>query len=591
PSYDGARMRVTFRLSGGVTSESGNLMPATLDASGRPYLIGRSPDADWTLLDPSNRVSGIHLELRCEGSDLLLIDRSSGGTSLDHPANRLQKGQPTRLPDTATLHLPVGILTVTINRGAAGRLAEPRLSDDAEDVFHIAEIQRSRGLSGRLHFDGEDERGRLPSPDALAGGPSFTRPAPGAGPVRGAASALPDPSDLLGDAPRQGLGEAPTAMPAPPRRPAERPAEADYAPPSMAHQAPVQEQPRSAPAPSARPMGDSWLDEDEDEDALFGAPAERSVADDTPRPRMPDAPQDAEPAPGDPAAFADHGSPPGAEDAYSDRAGQGGYPASRGGHSSVPLDVTLPGGALASLAREAAGPQAAEIPVDRSFDPQRPTPDQPLSAPQGAGPDPALRAQFRQLGVDIDQLSPEAQQELAVEIARVFAAMADALHLMLKTRAETKRSLGITATEVEIGANPLKSVCNREAAVESLLRPLASGYLHGEVAVEDALQTMRHHQHALVTGIRAALQTSVKAFDPILMESKLEKSSMSRLVPAMRKAALWESFEENYAQFAEQARENFRMVIGRELDKLYERERGPTQGYPASGAHHTEDDR
>ena len=484
-------MRLTLRLSGGVTSAEGQLYIARMDPSGAPCLVGRSPNADWTLVDPSNRISGIHLEFRREGDDLLLIDRSSGGTSLDQPANRLQRGQPIRLPDSAALYMPVGVVTLTIDRGD-NALPAPGLST-AEDVFAIGELQRQRPGRGQLLFD--DDQGAQPEDllEQTMSGPPANR------------SALPDPGDLLSGAPAT----------APLRRPAEP---ALNVPPSSAPLPPAghpvsratQPQAASAPAPMVRtpapdPIGDAWLDEDQDDD-IFGPPPDEFI--------------------------------------------------------DEPIQETV---------AEPADP-LAEIPKPA---PDAPAPSMPI--------DPALRRMFHQLGLDAEAMTPEERIEVAAEIADIFAAMADAMQLMLKTRARVKHSLGIAATEVQHGANPLKSVQNREAAVQCLLRPLASGYLSGEVAVNDALHTMERHQHAMVTGIKAAMHTALKAFDPAKLEGQLEHGSMSRLVPAMRKAALWENFETNYAQFAEQAHENFRMMIGQELDRLYEIELDPVT---RSARHH-----
>ena len=50
---------------------------------------------------------------------------------------------------------------------------------------------------------------------------------------------------------------------------------------------------------------------------------------------------------------------------------------------------------------------------------------------------------------------------------------------------------------------------------------------------------------------------------------------------SLRKAALWDAFTQNYDRFSEQAHENFRMLVGRELDSLYHRHRhspGPGLG-------------
>ena len=104
-------------------------------------MIGRSPDATWTVSDPSNRVSGAHLELRRKGDDVILVDLSSGGTGLNSAANRLQHGQPTKLPDDCTLVLPVGSVSISVEREDGGLLGQKHEKDD---FFSLGEIKRER---------------------------------------------------------------------------------------------------------------------------------------------------------------------------------------------------------------------------------------------------------------------------------------------------------------------------------------------------------------------------------------------------------------------------------------------------------------
>ncbi|MFK7945907.1 MAG: type VI secretion system-associated FHA domain protein TagH, partial [Paracoccaceae bacterium] len=220
----------------------------------------------------------------------------------------------------------------------------------------------------------------------------------------------------------------------------------------------------------------------------------------------------------------------------------------------------------------------------------QPTSPRSASAPKvplaEASPDPgpelsreALDSIFTQLGIPTD-LDDEARARLAEEIGATFAAMADAMRQMLATRAEVKRALGIVATEVEIGANPLKTARDRTAAIDGLVRPLSSGFLSGEAAVEDSLHSMQAHQYAMVSGIKAALQKTLDAFDPKTLEEKLTERGWSSWLPGQRKAALWDSFVGNYQMFSEQAADNFRMLIGRELDNLYQTRRDQPPGWP-----------
>jgi type VI secretion system FHA domain protein len=181
----------------------------------------------------------------------------------------------------------------------------------------------------------------------------------------------------------------------------------------------------------------------------------------------------------------------------------------------------------------------------------------------------ALDAMFRAMGIDPTQIPPDRRHAMAEETGRVFYAMANAMRRLLDSRRMVKRELGVAGTQIEFGANPLKFSPTPEAAVEGLLRPLSSGYLSGEAAVDDAVDAMQGHQLALVGAIRSAIRVALEAFDPDEIERKIGKRGLSQVVPSLRRAELWERFREDYARFAAQADDDIRVVIGRELDKLY----------------------
>jgi len=65
------------------------------------------------------------------------------------------------------------------------------------------------------------------------------------------------------------------------------------------------------------------------------------------------------------------------------------------------------------------------------------------------------------------------------------------------------------------------------------------------------------------------MKTALSAFDPNEIEGKLTKRGFSQIVPMKRKAELWEQFIGNYKDFAAEADEDIRRVIGKQLEQLY----------------------
>jgi len=227
--------------------------------------------------------------------------------------------------------------------------------------------------------------------------------------------------------------------------------------------------------------------------------------------------------------------------------------------------------------------QARPVPEQQSVadiaPPRHPTTVAPHAQPAAATASPAgnpsdetdrtLAALFASLGIAIEDIPLEERHEMAAEIGRSFRALADGMRELLASRRDVKIALGLGATQIETGSNPLKFCRDANDAVNALLRPSASGFLSGTTAVSDAVTALQQHQVALVGGVKASMKTALAAFDPNEIEGKLTKRGFSQIVPMKRKAELWEQFVENYRDFAAEADEDIRRVIGKQLEQLY----------------------
>ena len=584
-------MRVTLRLSGDARAADGMLKAVTLGA--QPFVIGRDASCDWSVSDGAAMMSRRHCTLRLKDGRVLLTDESSNGTALGDPGNRLVRGQPTPLPDTARLwlageHVRVDYeahaaeapqetedfwgLDEVRKRNATRRdgpaKAEP-LPDldllgvdepDRNDPLNLAldEVPRSDALADTLSLDDEPSpRAPMPAPERAEDRTTFTTRA--AGPSAASAADLfaveeADEDDPFSDMGGGGSAAAPDplslddAPPPPPRASAADPLSLDDDGPARDPLALDDPPPRRAADP---------LSLDDDDGGASGpstvfpgaaAPARDplSLLDEDEAPRAPD-----------PLSLDD--SPVG---------GSGGDPLSL--DDSPALSTAIPGAGLAAAPPTVAParPQTLAPPPDVASGPPQRAPARPAAAEDDA----AVTVLLATLGIPAHEIPPEARPALVAEIGRSYRALADGLRQLLAARRDVKIGLGLGATQIETGANPLKFVRDADGAVNALLRPSASGYLAGTVAVEDAVQALVRHQGALVGGVRASMQVALDAFEPKSLEEKIAKRGLAAVIPMKRKAELWERFTQHYNEFAAEANDDIRRVIGKALEKLYAEE-------------------
>ena len=90
-------------------------------------------------------------------------------------------------------------------------------------------------------------------------------------------------------------------------------------------------------------------------------------------------------------------------------------------------------------------------------------------------------------------------------------------------------------------------------------------------AMRDAYDDLRAHQIGFVAGLRAALASVLNRFTPTELEARLtSRSLLDSVLPANRKAKLWDLYEQRYSEISREAEDDFHSLFGREFLKAYE---------------------
>ena len=88
-------------------------------------------------------------------------------------------------------------------------------------------------------------------------------------------------------------------------------------------------------------------------------------------------------------------------------------------------------------------------------------------------------------------------------------------------------------------------------------------------AAQEAFDDLKMHELAVMAGVQTALVSLLRRFDPDALESRLTQGMLSSIVPAARKARLWDSFRDIYKTIASEAEDDFQAVFGRAFAKAY----------------------
>lgn len=215
-------------------------------------------------------------------------------------------------------------------------------------------------------------------------------------------------------------------------------------------------------------------------------------------------------------------------------------------------------------------PTPAPAPVAR---PVAPAPSATAASAASADTQALLEAFQRGLqapNLNLSSLSPELMELLGSLLHEAAAGTID----LLTARATFKRELRAKGTTIVArNNNPLKFSPSAEVAVQHLLSPPARGFMPAEAAMRDAYDDLRAHQVGFVAGLQAALDGVLARFDPAELEKRLtERSMLHSLLPATRKARMWEVFIEQYTRIRAEASDDFHTLFGTAFLKAYEQQ-------------------
>lgn len=182
----------------------------------------------------------------------------------------------------------------------------------------------------------------------------------------------------------------------------------------------------------------------------------------------------------------------------------------------------------------------------------------------------AARAFFDALDVEGLEIPDEDLHTSMGRMGRVMRTMITGLREILMTRTSIKSEFRIEQTMISSGGNnPLKFSISPDQAIEALIKPKSRGYLGSETATEQALNDIKAHEVAMVTGMEAALKGILAKLDPEVLGAQIETGgSFSDLLKG-KKARYWEVYEKMYGQIADQAENDFHELFSREFARAY----------------------
>ena len=199
-----------------------------------------------------------------------------------------------------------------------------------------------------------------------------------------------------------------------------------------------------------------------------------------------------------------------------------------------------------------------------------PTPDVEVAQAPSGSPASGDAARVFFAAADAGEVAV-ADADLAAAMERTGAAyriMVEGLRDVLMTRASIKSEFRLGQTMISPdGNNPIKFSVSGDQAVEAMIKPNMPGYLAADKAATEAVNDIKAHEVAMMTGMQAAIKTLLERFDPATLSAKLEAK---KGLFGGGKAKRWDIFEKMYGEIAAEAEDDFQALFGKAFAKAYE---------------------
>jgi predicted component of type VI protein secretion system len=167
-----------------------------------------------------------------------------------------------------------------------------------------------------------------------------------------------------------------------------------------------------------------------------------------------------------------------------------------------------------------------------------------------------------------------APADLMARAGGLIRRLVSGMVVMVESRARSKSQMGAESTSLEVdGNNPIKFARTPEAALKQLLNEKERGFMDAERAVEDGYLDLQSHQVATLAAIPGSLKATLERFSPGAIKRRAENMGvLTRVIPAMRDAALWHNYEREFAKVAAESDEAFMEVFAKEFRKYYDKQ-------------------
>ena len=173
-------------------------------------------------------------------------------------------------------------------------------------------------------------------------------------------------------------------------------------------------------------------------------------------------------------------------------------------------------------------------------------------------------------------LTPETMELMGKLLAGSLQGTIDLLALRSLVKQEVKADVTMVVVR---NNNPLKFFPDSQTVLTQMLRKKMPGFMEPLEAIDDARRDLHGHIKGVMSGARASLYAMMRRLSPAGLENQVpEATGVDKMMPARRKASLWQLYKQEFQVCAGDAKDPFKGILGPDFITAYEKEVDESHG-------------
>jgi type VI secretion system protein len=198
----------------------------------------------------------------------------------------------------------------------------------------------------------------------------------------------------------------------------------------------------------------------------------------------------------------------------------------------------------------------------------KPIDDKPIDTKPGSNEDTvALRAFLKELNIAPQELIGQNKEDVMRVAGVILRTLTQGMMEVLQARSSVKSHFQMDTTQIQSARNnPLKFSVDSTDAMAHMLKQ-DKGYMDPIESAEEAVNDAKAHQMAMVSGLDAAIQSTIASFEPNQLEKEFNKEVGFTF---SKKSKYWEHFHQKFKQIADEAESTSNSQFSEQFRQHYE---------------------